>query len=187
MSHPTAEAFVSEFIELRGLAPQLEVWRSRDAFLANPPRRIRLLRLRAMAAALGLRWDPVGFPSGTAVDTTDLRHRARLDEIEGFLPGGRGVELAQLDTYFEVLFAYRSRLDACMRFSGGVLETSGLHLAAHVQIGGWNRDLAPIAARVDRLLGLLLDPASRAFSESELVRDHGFPSESVLDVDIEWM
>jgi len=187
MSHPTAEAHVSEFFELQGLAPPLEVWRPRDAFLANPPRRIRLLRLRAMALALGLRWDPVGFPGGTAVDTTDLRHRARLDEIEGLLRGGRGVELAQLDTYFEVLFAYRTRLDACLRFSGGVLETSGLQLAAHVQIGGWNGDLAPIAARVDRLLGSLLDPGGRTFSEFELVHDHGFPPESVLDVDIEWM
>lgn len=70
---------------------------------------------------------------------------------------------------------YRTRLDARLRFSGGVLETSGLHLAAHVQIGGWNGDLARIAAR-DRLLGLLLDPETT-----------GFPPESVLDVDLEWL
>ena len=100
--------------------------------------------------------------------------------------GEMDVHRHQLPAFFEILFDYRTRVDAILSFSGSVMEASGLYLYAHRKAAELNRSIEGHVVVIEDMLAALISPEAAAFSVEQLVRDFGYPDADLSAIDEEW-
>lgn len=166
MERWTGSRMLYAFVEFAAYCPDREVW-SVEALAENPPRRIRLQRLIALARAFDVR------PDFRALDDAD------------FVYGMDGARLAPLGgtsrLALQRLAQYLVRACELRRFNAGVLEASGEHLLA-LQLteeasAGVSRAVAPIERVVDEVFGA-------SFTEAELAA-YGWPPDDLWEADLD--
>jgi hypothetical protein len=185
----SARILLHGFLELQGLSPDLADW-SEDRLAGNPPRLFRLRQLVALFRAFQIPWNPSLFVEGKFIEPESPRYATLLDMMDSTMPElkkhGFGAQPHQLPYCFEILFAYRGRVEHVLSFSSGVLEASGLYLYAHRRAGELNRIIKEHVSIIDDHLVAFISPEAREFSVKELVRDHGYPDVDLFEIDADW-
>jgi hypothetical protein len=114
-----------QYLELCRYTPDHRDWNER-ALEKNPPRLIRLQRLKALFHAFGILFDPSSFQEGDFIDWKDpvyevFLERARSqflrEEAEGRLSGTIELTAFYLKPVFESLLKYRIALDESLYFN----------------------------------------------------------------------
>lgn len=137
----TALDLLYGFLDLQRMASKLEEW-TEDKLRDNPPRLIRLRRLKALFRAFGIPWNPVAFRTGEflgrggeLLKPIDARYVPFLEQMQAEMPDVvrdiSSFRKNQLFVMFRLLLRYRESLEALLSLSRGVMATSGLHFYAH--------------------------------------------------------
>jgi hypothetical protein len=183
MTQITAHNLLQAFLDLHGLAPDLLDW-TEEKLAYNPPRLIRLKRLKAMFLAFGMEWDPVAFTEGKCVDTV-----LAVDSIKNQAKAELGVP--ELDVgahhlrfFFGVLYRHRKCVAAVLR--SGMDEAGGLFLLACKKIFDVQEAIQAKITPIDDLLIEMIDTLKRAFTTDQLIRDYGYPSDDLHQIDCDW-
>lgn len=180
MSQFTAHDLLSAFLDLHGLAPDLSEW-TEEKLAYNPPRLIRLKRLKAMFLAFGMAWDPYAFTEGGCVDkvlTADsIKNQAKAEL--GILV--QDVSAPQLRFLFVILYRHRKCVEAV--FSSGADDGGGVFLLAWKKIFDVHQAIQAKIAPIDDLLAAMIDPRKRSFTINQLIQDYGYPLDDLHQID----
>lgn len=192
----TARDLLYGFLDLQRMASKLEEW-TEDKLRENPPRFIRLRRLKALFRAFDIPWNPVAFRTGEFLRRTgdllepiDARYMPLLQQIQAEMPDVvRDISTFrrnQIFVMFRILLRYRESLEALLSFSRGVMASSGLHLYAHKKAEEINEVIRPHVSGIDDLLAAIIDPDRRTFPLSHLIQEFGYPEEDLGAIDLDW-
>jgi len=180
------------FVELRIMAPYFELW-TEKTFRDNPPRLIRLRRLRALFRAYHVPWHLEEFVSGAFLDPDDPRYADLLAAMESTLTAkvGKAARAPRavwrdLPSLFERLLRYRESLERSLCFSDGVLLASGLSAYAHNTAGEMNRVITDNLAIVEGPLAACISPAAKVFSIDQMALEFGYPAVDLGAIDVKW-
>ena len=183
----TARDLLLQFFDLRGLSPVVKNW-NEEALADNPPRLYRLQQLMALFRAYDVPWDPEAFMEGTFIETDHPRYRAVLSELTDELRESARDRAGahQLPDFFKTLFRYRSRVNAVLSFSNGVMAASGLYHCAHHKAEGMNSIIRANVSIIDDTLVALVSPDAATFTTAQLVQDYGYPDIDLSEIDLAW-
>ncbi len=183
-----------QYLELCRYTPDHRDWTER-ALEKNPPRLIRLQRLKAMFHAFGIPFDPQSFREGGFIDWKDpvyevFLERARSqflrEEAEGRLSGTIELTAFYLKPVFESLLEYRIALDESLHFNSGVSAAGDLFYFELLKINEMNRVIRSRLAIIEDLLVELISPTRQTFSHKRLVKEHGYPDVDLDEIDLDW-
>jgi hypothetical protein len=195
-AHWTARDFLKAACEFERMTSNRDSW-TEETLASNPPRLVRLQRLRALAKAFDVQPGFEALWSGHFIEQRpferyeSFRQRVLSDcetQFPDVLRSGRGpLNLHDVRWIYLPLFQFLAKhayptLDA----NGGVLEVSGFHLYPLHQV---RRALAgiPEAIRpIEELVGLVVDPDGRSFTERELAR-YDWPDVDLFSLDLDWV
>ena len=192
----TALDLLRQYLELCGFTPDQSEWNT-EALRENPPRLIRLQRLKALFHAFGIPFDRSQFEKGKFIDWKNpvyevFRDRARAwfvrERAEGRSPVEPDVEARPfvLEFVFERLLEYRVALDQSLSFNRGCLAASGLYYFQLKKIEELNRVIHDHLAIIEDLLVELISPTGRTISFEQLVKEHGYPDVDLFEIDVRW-
>lgn len=192
----TARDLLYGFLDLQHMIPKFEDW-SEDKYPENPPRLIRIRRLKAIFRAFEIKWDPLKFfigdflcSTGKSFDPVESRYCEFLQGLKDEMPRSiREVsKLRKMDLFnmFRVLMRYREALDRVLSSNRGVMAASGPGLYAIEKIGTVNQVIQKHVPVIDDLLIAIIDPEKRAFPMSRMVKDFGYPEEDLGGIDADW-
>ena len=183
-----------QYLELRRYTPDHRNW-NEQALEQNPPRLIRLQRLKALFHAFGIAFDPPSFQEGGFIDSEApiyeaFLERARLwflkERSEGRLPVMIKATASYLRPVFEMLLKYRIMLDEPLSFNDGILEASDLYWFGILKIDEMNGLIRKRLAIIDDLLVELISPTRQTFTRKQLVNEHGYPDVDLDEIDLDW-
>ncbi len=183
MNPITAHDLLKAFLNLHGLSPNLSDW-TEDELAWNPPRLIRLMRLKAMFLAFGIEWDPVAFTEGKCVDTVlasdSIRNQAKA---ELGIPV-QDLTVNQLRFLFLILYQHRKCVAAVL--SSGPDEAGGVFLLACKRIFDIQQAIQTKIAPIDDLLAEMIDPRKRSFTINQLIQDYEYPADDLHQIECDW-
>lgn len=195
-SHWTARDFLRAASEFERMAPDRNAW-TEEQLASNPPRLVRLQRLRALAKAFDVQPGFEALWSGDFIAKRPFERyepfRQRLlRDCETQFPdvlrtAHRPLNVHDLRWIYEPLLQFLTKhAYPMLDVNSGVLEASGFHLYPLYQM---SRALAgiPEALRpIEELVGLVIEPDGRSFTERELA-EHGWPEVDLGFLDSEWV
>jgi hypothetical protein len=195
-SHWTARDFLRAASEFERMTPDRGSW-TETLLESNPPRLVRLQRLRALANAFDVQPGFETLWSGDFVAQRPLERyesfRQRvLSDCQAQFPevlrsARRPLEVDDVQWIYTRLFQFLvQHAYPMLSVNSGVLEASGFYLYSvrRVQLA---LDRIPEALRpLEDLVGLVIDPDNRSFTERELA-EHGWPDVDLLALDGDWV
>jgi hypothetical protein len=176
----TAHELLHAFLEMHGLAPNLSDW-TEEGLAWNPPRHIRLRRLKAMFLAFGIAWDPMGFTEGRCVDTV-----LAFDSIKNQAKAELGIPLQDMTAhhlrFFFVSFADTAR-PLRQYCPAGWTKRTGFFLLACKKIADVQQAIQTKIDPIDSLLAEMIDPRKQSFTVEQLIQDYGYPIDDLHKID----
>jgi len=190
----SALELLRQYLELCRYTPDQRDW-NEQALEPNPPRLIRLQRLKALFHAFGIPFDPQSFQEGGFIDCEDpvyevFLERARSQFLkegtEGRHSGTNQVTAFYLRPVFKNLLKYRIALEEPLTFNRGVSVAGDLFYFEFLKINELNRVIRDHIAIIEDLLVEVISPTRRTFSRKQLVKEHGYPDVDLDEIDFNW-
>lgn len=192
----TAGNFLRAASEFERMTPDRATW-TEQHLAENPPRRVRLRRLHALAKAFDIQPGFEALWSGDFIARRPFERYERLrqrvqEDCETRFPDvlhtARGKSLSSQG----VTWSYRKLFEflvthayPMLNVNGGVLEASGYFLYPLYQVDEVLKGLPEKLRPIEEVVGLIIEPDGRAFTEEELAA-HGWPEEDLSEIDAEW-
>lgn len=163
---------------------------------SNPPRLVRLQRLRALARAFDV-WPGVeALWSGEFIAQRPFERYASfrqrlLSDCETQFPDVLRSARSPLSTFetrliYQRLFRFLAERAYPMLDPGGVvLAASGFLLYPLHQVRRALTGIPEAIRPIEELVGLVVDPDGRSFTERELA-EHGWPDVNLFSLDADW-
>jgi hypothetical protein len=162
----------------------------------NPPRLVRLRRLRALAKAFDVQPGFEALWSAKFVQQRPFEHyqpfvQRVMRESETLFPEAlrsmhRPMETWDIEHVYERLFQFLMRhAYPMLAFNDGVMEASGVYLYTVRRVNHSLAGLPELIRPIEELAGLVIDPASRSFSPEELMA-HGWPDVDLFELDLDY-
>ena len=187
--------FLDKFFEFKRMVPNANAWNT-NALRYNEPRYYRLKQLEALMRAFDIGDDLAhdfqnrNFLKNRSIKDLDpimddIKKYAINDEFEEKRlesETGRLKHPGQFEMLIQSFMNFSEEMRRVLSFNSGWLETGGItsrYSIYKTQKLLDNIDLTELE-EIESLLGKLLDPKNRVFTQSELIKDYGFP-----DVDLE--
>lgn len=191
-SHWTARDFLRAASEFARMTPDRNEWTAKQ-LESNPPRLVRLQRLRAFAKAFDVQ------PGFETLWSGDFIAQRQLERYEPF----RQRVLSDCETQFPaVLRTARSPMSRhdveqiyrrlfqfltehaypMLDVNSDVLEASGFYLYPLLRVSLALAEFPEAIRPLEELAGLVIDPEGRSFTEQELAK-HGWPKVDLDELD----
>jgi hypothetical protein len=195
-SHWTARDFLKAACEFERMTPNRNSW-TEQSLASNPPRLVRLQRLRALAKAFDVQPGFEDLWSGDFIEKRpferyELFRQRVLSDCETRFPGvlrsaRSPLQLRDVESIYRQLFQFLARhAYPMLDVNGGVLEASGFYLyplyRVDVALAGIPEAIRPL----EELVGLVIEPDGRSFSSRELA-EHGWPEVDLHALDADWL
>ncbi len=182
----TARELLLAFMELRSMCPEFDDW-TEERLADNPPRLVRLRRLKAMFQAFDIPWDPFEFAIGSFIDAKKPRYAAVLSRlIAEFKKGKHRDRHFDVCCYFSHLYEYREKVNSLLDCFRGAMEVNGTFLLASAKVGKLSRVIRKNMGVVDDDLLELISPERKSFSVTELIQNYSYPDDDLFEIDIAW-
>ncbi len=195
-SHWAARDFLKAACEFERMTPNRNSW-TEEQLASNPPRLVRLQRLRALAKAFDVQpgfeelWSG-GFIAKRSFERYELFRQRVLSDCETQFPGvlrsaRSPLHLWDVESIYERLFQFLAgHAYPMLDVNGGVLEASGFHLyplyRVDLALAGISEAIRPI----EELVGLVIEPDGRSFTSRELAA-YGWPEADLVEIDADWV
>jgi hypothetical protein len=195
-SHWTARDFLKAACEFERMTSDRDSW-TEEQLSPNPPRLVRLQRLRALAKAFDVQPGFEALWSGDFIakrpfERYELFRQRVLSDCETRFPqvlrsARSPLQLWDVESIYRQLFQFLAQhAYPMLDVNGGVLEASGFYLYPLYRV-----DLAlagiPEAIRpIEELVGLVVEPEGRSFTSRELA-GHGWPEVDLVALDADWV
>ena len=197
---------LDKILEFTSLTPDPNQWNFED-LESNPPRHIRLQQIDSLIKALfgndkkhnlpeTLQLTIQSILSGDIIKTRTIKDyetaiRFILEYVEnakGTVNEKRETNLSELVFVFRDLLEYKRLLRKMMTYHSNWIEASTIPLRFSIYLTkSISENLAGKYDDLDKILGLFIDPQGLSFKEEELITRYYYPTENLLDVDIDFM
>jgi hypothetical protein len=183
------------YLEMRQLTPKEKEWNEK-ALAENPPRLIRLQRLKALFRAFSIPFDLKKFRKGRFIDWKNPVYEVFLERAraafskqvaEGKLSGMLEVDSFYLSDIFSHLLKYRWELERALSFNAGLLCAGNLFYFEFITINAMDREIRSQLPMIDDLLVELISPTYAAVSRGELVNKYSYPDVDLGEIDLDWV
>jgi hypothetical protein len=192
----TARDFLNAASEFERMTPDRNSW-TEELLASNPPRLVRLQRLRALAKAFDVQ------PGFETLWSGDFIAQRPLERYEPF----RQRVLSDCETQFPVVLrTARSPLDVrnvewiykqlfqflakhaypMLNVNSGVLMASGFHLYPLRRVELALARIPEAIRPIEEIVGLVIGPDGRSFTAQELA-EHGWPAVDLDELDADWV
>lgn len=198
MSGPswTARDFLRAACEFERMTPDRGSW-SEGLLASNPPRLVRLQRLHALAKAFDVHPGFETLWSGDFVAQRPFERYAPfrqrvLSDCEKQFPevlrtARAPLSVHDIESIYQRLFQFLAQhAYPMLDVNGGVLEASGFYLYPLRRVGLVLAGIPELLQPIEELVGLVVEPEGRSFSERELAR-HGWPKVDLDELDSDWV
>ena len=191
-----ARDFLKAACEFERMTPERHLWTD-TGLASNPPRHVRLQRLRALEKAFDVQTGFEALWSGDFIGQRPFERYASfrqrvLSDCETQFPQvlrsvRRPMDIHTVQWIYERLFRFLAEhAYPMLGVNGGVLEASGFSLYSLLRVER-ALDAIPEAIRpIEELVGLVIDPDGRSFTEKELA-GHGWPEVNLFQLDCDWV
>ena len=195
-SHWTAPDFLRAASEFERMTPDRNSW-TEELLASNPPRLVRLQRLRALAKAFDIQPGFEALWSGDFVAKRPFERYALfrqrvLSDCETQFPdvlrtAQRPLHIMDVESIYERLFQFLARnAYPMLDVNSGVLEASGFHLYPLYRVGLALAGIPETIRPIEELAGLIVAPDGRSFTSQEFVK-HGWPEVELFEIDADWV
>jgi hypothetical protein len=188
----TARDFLRAASEFERMTSDRDTW-TEEHLESNPPRLVRLRRLRALAKAFDVQPGFEALWSGAFVRQRPFEHyqpfvQRVMRESETLFPDAlrsmhRPLMTWDVEHVYERLFKFLTEhAYPMLEFNSGVMAASGVYLYLVRRVSHSLAGLPELIRPIEELAGLIIDPASRSFSPEELA-PYGWPPEDLFSID----
>lgn len=179
----SAHDLIRTFLDLQDLSPEVDKW-SEEHFADNPPRLIRLRRLKALFRAFGISWGPESFKIGRFIQHENPLYSPLLERAA---EARISVTASGLHNYFEILFNYLQTVQGLRSFSSGVICASGFTAYAHTTAWTVTKAVLESVKGVEDDLAFVIDPEGRTFTMEMLIAEFDYPDANLSEIDMDWL
>jgi hypothetical protein len=89
--------------------------------------------------------------------------------------------------HYRDLLAYKLKFSNLLSHNSGIYETSYPYLFSQLATRDISNSIKQKIRVIDTSLALLIDPKKRHFSEEDLVKKYGYPTDDLGQIDEDWM
>ena len=198
----TALDLLNKVIDFTNLIPDSVEW-SFEKQQHNPPRYVRLQQIQALMEAFvsGVKsHEDIGrriidFYSGDFIIHQPLEKYAYLiGEIENTIAGSKfsnarkkEISATHLQSNYRDLLDYYLKLKGLLNHNNRYMEISYPYFFQYIVTEGISTSIISKASTVSSLLSIFIDPQKQSFTEEELISKYHYPTEDLLDLDLDWM
>ena len=198
----TALDLLKKVIDLTNMTSDSTEW-SFEKQQDNPPRLLRLQQIQSLMKAFVPGLAPVkdigqsieDFYSGDFITHQPMEKYASLvEEIEKTIVGSKfskarkkEVSAIHLQSNYRDLMDYYLKLNALLNHNKKYLEISYPYLFPYIVTDGISTSISSNALIISTLLASFIDPQEQSFTEDELISQFNYPTEDLLDLDLDWM
>lgn len=193
--HWTARDFLRVASEFERMVPDRNAW-TEEQLASNPPRLVRLQRLRALAKAFDIQHGFEALWSGEFIakrplERYELFRQRFLRDCETQFPDVLRTAHRPLNVH-DIRWIYKPLLQfltkhayPMLAVNNGVLTASGFHLYPLHRVGLALTGIPEAIRPIEELVGLVIEPDDRSFTARELA-EHGWPEVDLTFLDSEW-
>lgn len=197
---------LDKILEFAEKTPNPHEWNF-EALTSNPPRYIRLQQIDSLIKALfgnekkqnlteTLQLTMQSILSGDIIKARSLKdYETTIRFIWEYVENYSGstikegnVNLDELVFVFRDLLEFKKLLRKMMTFDSNWIEASTIPLRfSNYLTKSISENQAGKYDDLDKILGLFIDPEGLSFTEEELIAHYHYPTENLIDVDIDFM
>ena len=186
---------ISDYIELKTLVKNELPW-DEQILVHNPPRYLRILRIKACLRALNLSCDNFrDFETGVPIRNVKSDKFLKVEEL---LWSGFSIDRSDYmdedcgaffssSNHFQMLLSTRLNIHRFHAQRDSVLAASGHFLTPVLVIEKIEEQLRISTEILDRALSLLLNPEGYYYTLSELIDQFDFPEADLDAIDLDWI
>lgn len=190
-----AEILIADYIELKTLVTNELPW-DEQVLVHNPPRYLRILRIKACLRALNLSCDNFrDFEKGVPIRNVKSEEFLKVEELlwtgfsidrSDYMDEDCGAFFSA-SNHFHMLLSTRLNIHRFHAQRDAVLAASGHFLTPVLVIKKIEEKLGISTDILDQALSLLLNPEGHSNSLSELIDQFDFPEVDLDAIDLDWI
>jgi hypothetical protein len=190
-----ARIIIADYIELKTLVSGEIPW-NELTLIHNPPRYLRIVRIKACMRALNLKCEDFrDFETGVSIRGMKSDSFLKVEELlwTGFSIDRSEYIDEESDSFFSasnhfyMLLSSRLNIYRFHAQRDAVLAASGHFLTPVLVIDKIEEQLKSSSAVLDQALCILLNPQGLSWTLSELIDQFDFPSEDLDAIDLDWI
>ena len=200
----TAIDLLDKVLEFTSMSPDSRSW-NLDALQSNPPRLIRFLQIDSLLKAFFfLGNNPSGisrislesFLEGDFILDSDLSdYEETIQFIKNFMreethdtSETSRIDLDELEFIYSRLLSFKKQLRKITNFNSDVVEASSISARfSYLLTSSVSKSIAEKPTKLDKTLEILINPKGLTFSAEELISKYHYPTEDLIDIDIDNM
>lgn len=198
----TALDLLNKVIEFTNMIPDSAEW-TFEKPQGNLPRLFRLQQIQALmeafipglASSKDIGQGIKAFYSGEFIIHQPLAKYAFLVEnIENTIAGSKfsnakksEISTIHLQRNYRDLLDYYLKLKSLLNHNKRYLEISYPYLFPYIVTEDISASIGLKAGPISNLLSIFIDPDKQSFTEEELIKRFNYPTEDLLDLDLDWM
>ena len=198
----TALDLLNKVIEFTSMTKDSAEW-SFEKQKDNPPRLVRLQQIQALMEAfvpcLAPATDIVrsikDFYSGDFIIHQPIAKYASLvEDIEKTIAGSKfrnarkkEISTIHMQSNYRDLLDYYIKLKGLLNHNNKYLEISYPYLFPYIVTEDISASIASTVDPISHLLAAFIDPGKQSFTKEELTSKYHYPTEDLLDLNLDWM
>lgn len=100
----------------------------------------------------------------------------------------RTIDLCDLEFIYSRLLSFKKQLLKITNFNSDVVEASSISARfSYLLTGSISKSISEKPTKLDEILELLINPNGLSFTLEELLSKYNYPTEDLIDIDIEYM
>ena len=167
----------------------------------NPPRLVRLQQIKALMEAFVSGLKPIvdigrsikDFYSGDFIIHQPIaKYASLIEDIEKTIAGSkhsnarkREISAIHLQNNYRELLDYYLKLKGLLNHNNKYLEISYPYLFPYVVTEEISASIASKVIKISHLLATFIDPEKQSYMEEELIIQYHYPTEDLLDLDLD--
>ncbi|HOZ14252.1 MAG TPA: hypothetical protein PK784_05650 [Tenuifilaceae bacterium] len=200
----TAIDLLEKVLEFTTMTPNPNSWNF-DSLKSNPPRLIRFQQIDSLMKAFFTyenshsgtsKLSIESFLEGDFILERDLSdYEETIQFIKDFLKEETHdisetsrIDLDELEFIYSRLLSFKKQLLKITNFNSDVVEASSISARfSYLLTGSISKSISEKPTKLDEILELLINPNGLSFTLEELISKYDFPTEDLIDIDIEYM
>lgn len=197
----TSTDLLDKVLEFTSMSPDSSSW-NLVALKSNPPRLIRFLQIDSLLKAFfhtgnnPSRISLESFLEGDFILDRDLSdYEETIQFIKDFMKEETHdtsetsrIDLDELEFIYSRLLSFKKQLRKVINFNSDVVEASSISARfSYLLTSSVSKSIAENPTKLDEFLEILINPKGLTFSVEELISNYHYPTEDLIDIDIDYM
>jgi len=198
----TAIDLLEKVLEFTSMSPNPNSWNF-DSLKSNPPRLIRFQQIDSLMKAFfpyeNNHWgiskvSLESFLEGDFIlerDLSDYEETIQYikdyirEETHDAIETSR-IDLDELEFIYSRLLSFKKQLRKIINFNSDVVEASSISARfSYILTSSVSKSIAEKPTKLDKTIELLINPKGLTFSADELISKYHYPTEDLIDIDID--